>query len=479
MDPDQINELSGDPNAPLAFRMMENLPGLSASFLFAQHRGSNTIMRGGFMDDRLRGPGKLGGFARGSLTLTQPTANAFYGSSARRARLAAAAGTSEAKMALGKGARVNHITARPRALNRYSSLSIFNASSNAATYSPFQFMSRVGGSQLKKSQAFRNAFYGGREIAQGEQVLQRGMLSMAVAGRKTDMLEKKALAGSSRAAAKVTKAQEQARRLALMNNPSLVAGRTFTGGQFGRVIPASLGMGTVLPAGQTFNITSTFDNALAGGPRAGLTGNLVASAGATAGSRGLQGYFRGSLGFAQAGGLTGEALTGANRAVSHLAMALGQTSGLSLGMDDAGKVTGRFSGVYAGKAQQALSEGAFKTLGVKRTMQAAATKQGAMVLGTRTAAMAIPGLNLLATASLVYDLGKMGGELIKSGANLAKDAVKSMKGSIDKPIFGMGYKDNEISATSRSRGVMAIQNSRLNARSMLGSEGAMMAAHFG
>jgi hypothetical protein len=73
----------------------------------------------------------------------------------------------------------------------------------------------------------------------------------------------------------------------------------------------------------------------------------------------------------------------------------------------------------------------------------------------------------------------MGGEVVKSGINLAKDAVKSMKGSIDKPSFGMGYKDNEVAATSRARGVMAIQNSRLNARSALGSEGAMMASHFG
>jgi hypothetical protein len=102
-----------------------------------------------------------------------------------------------------------------------------------------------------------------------------------------------------------------------------------------------------------------------------------------------------------------------------------------------------------------------------------------MVLGARAGMMAIPGLNLLATASLVYDLGKMGGEVVKSGINLAKDAVKSMKGSIDKPMFGMGYKDNEVAATSRARGVAAIQNSRLNARSALGSEGAMMASHFG
>jgi hypothetical protein len=483
MDPDQINELSGDPNAPLAFRMMEHMPGLTASLLFASHRGSNTILRGGFMDDRRRGPGKLGGFARGSNELIQPTSRAYYGSSARRSRLGAAAGTSEGKMAFGKGARVNHITARPRALNRYNSLSIFNASNNAATYSPFQFMSRVAGSQLKKSEAFRNAFYGGREIGKEEQVLQRGMLSMAIAGRKSDMLERKALGGSSRAARKVATAQEQVRRLAGMNNPlQVVRGAAVL--ESGSAINLArdrgkmIGMGgmtaqqrlaaarSVAPQLAT-SISYTglgatgVNNAIAaaGGTRVGLTGNLMASAAANAGSRAFLGYTRGALGNIGAGGLTGEALEGANRAVSHLSDALGGNK-----MRVAGK---------------ALDEGVVKTIGLKRTIQAAGTKKGAMVLGTRTAMMAIPGLNLLATASLVYDLGKMGGELIKSGANLAKDAVKSMKGSIDKPVFGMGYKDNEISATSRSRGVMAIQNSRLNARSMLGSEGSMMAAHFG
>jgi hypothetical protein len=490
MDPDQINELGGDPNAPLAFRMMEHMPGLTASLLFASHRGSNTVMRGGFMDDRRRGPGKLGGFARGSTQLTQPTSSAYYGSSARRTRLAAAAGTSEGKMAFGKGARVNHITARPRALSRYNSLSIFNASNNAATYSPFQFASRLAGSQLKKNKAFRDAFYGGREIPKEEQVLQRGMLSMAIAGRKTDMLEKKALDGSSRAAAKVARAQEQVKRLAAMNNPltvipgttnlqagaavrqaiglnAEVGGRRIIG-MSGMTATERLALGRAAAPAVSTNISykglgvTGVERGLAGGAQVGLTGNLMASAGANAGSRAFMGYARGALGNIGAGGLTGEALTGAQKAVSHMDTAI-QKIGLQ----------------GPGYGQRTLSQGAFKTLGVQNTLKAAATKEGAMVLGTRTAMMAIPGLNLLATASLVYDLGKMGGELIKSGANLAKDAVKSMKGSIDKPVFGMGYKDNEISATSRSRGVMAIQNSRLNARSMLGSEGGMMAAHFG
>jgi hypothetical protein len=108
-----------------------------------------------------------------------------------------------------------------------------------------------------------------------------------------------------------------------------------------------------------------------------------------------------------------------------------------------------------------------------------ATKAGAKFLGARAAALAIPGLQFVAAASFIYDLGKMGGEIVKSGINLARDANRSLQGSMGKPLFGMGYRDSEMAATSRSRGVMAIQNSRLNARSVLGSEASMMAAHFG
>jgi hypothetical protein len=493
MDPDQINELSGAQDIPLAFRMLGDAPGIAASLGFGIHRGSNTIMRGGFMDDRKRGPGKLGGFARGSLAPTNPTSSAYYGSSARRARLGAAAGTSQGKMVFGKGSRVNNVTARPRVLNRFNSLTAFNASNNTAFYSPFQFMARVGDVGARRSKTFRDAFYGGREIGKEEQVFQRGMVSMITAGRKMDVIERKAKflddgTAKNRAGRKLLKSQEQVKRLATMNNPSMLTnlGSRFVGAESAArlsqmTLPAGMQMGTTARGAAYVTGGNFIDRSMVGmsrAPSVGLTGNLMASAGATAGSRAMQGYVRGALGQIGAGGLTDDALKGANRAVSHLAMALSPEK-LGLGIDDAGKLTGRFSGVYAGKAAEALDQGVFKTLGVKRTMQAAGTKKGAMVLGARTAAMAIPGLNVLATASLVYSLGQMGGELIKSGANLAKDAVKSMKGSIDKPLFGMGYKDNEIAATSRARGVMAIQNSRLNARSMLGSEAGMMAAHFG
>jgi hypothetical protein len=93
--------------------------------------------------------------------------------------------------------------------------------------------------------------------------------------------------------------------------------------------------------------------------------------------------------------------------------------------------------------------------------------------------MAGKALGAFGTASMVYDIGKGVGKMMMGGVNFGKDALKSMQGSMNKPLFGAGFKDNEVAATSRSRGVMAIQNSRLNARSSLGSEGAMMAAHFG
>lgn len=202
----------------------------------------------------------------------------------------------------------------------------------------------------------------------------------------------------------------------------------------------------------------------------GTRGNLLASSMAGKGTRYMAGYFRGAQGFVDVAGLSGEALGGAQKAVAHMTKSLG-AEGI------VGAAGEKLAGEVA--AKQILKEGVFKTLGAKGTMSALGTKAGATVLGARGLAFAIPGLNMLATASLVYDLGKMGGEAIKSGINLVRDAEKSLQGSLSKPMFGMGYRDTEAAATSRARGVMAIQNSRLNARSALGSEAAMMAAHFG
>lgn len=108
-----------------------------------------------------------------------------------------------------------------------------------------------------------------------------------------------------------------------------------------------------------------------------------------------------------------------------------------------------------------------------------AAKAG-LAMGSRVATGAIPVVGQVILAlQTAYDIGKMGIALMKGGAEFAKDAYKSFQGSLYKPTMGMGYRDTEVAATSRSRGVMAIQNSRLNMRSVLGSEAAGMHAHFG
>jgi len=132
-------------------------------------------------------------------------------------------------------------------------------------------------------------------------------------------------------------------------------------------------------------------------------------------------------------------------------------------------------------ATQISDQGIIKTMGVRGAAQAAragGARVGLAVAG-EAALAAIPGVNLIFAADMAFQLAKLAGLGVKAGINFAKDGVKSMEGTMNNGVFGNGYKDNEVAATSRARGVMAIQNSRLNARSLLGSEGSMMHAHFG
>ena len=132
-------------------------------------------------------------------------------------------------------------------------------------------------------------------------------------------------------------------------------------------------------------------------------------------------------------------------------------------------------------ASEVMQKGIVKTLGIKGT--ASAIKYGGARVGVAAAGSmalaAVPGLNLIFAADMAYQLAKLGGLAVKSAINLGRDGLKSMQGTINSGVMGGKYQDDEVRATSRARGVAAIQNSRLNARSLLGSEGAMMAAHYG
>lgn len=135
---------------------------------------------------------------------------------------------------------------------------------------------------------------------------------------------------------------------------------------------------------------------------------------------------------------------------------------------------------YEAMAVETVEKGIIKTLGTRGAMTAVrhgGARVGLAVAG-EAALAAVPGLNLIFAADMAYQLAKLGGLAVKAGINFGKDAMKSMQGDMNSGMFGT-YKDDEVRATSRARGVAAIQNSRLNARSLLGSEGAMMASHFG
>lgn len=202
------------------------------------------------------------------------------------------------------------------------------------------------------------------------------------------------------------------------------------------------------------------------------------------GSRGITGRFTGGFKIGQ-------------RMFSSTAISAAEvdaaTAGLRVG-GVAAQTGAKLAGNLIGKeAMYAAGEQGLKKVGVTLAKTAAeegiksAAKVGAgyAARGAMVAGEIMSGpVGWALMAWQAYDLAKTGTKLfsefvINPTAKLISDGYKSAKGSIDKSPFGMGYKDNEIAMTSRARGVQAIQASRLNARSVLGSEAGMMSNHFG
>lgn len=179
-------------------------------------------------------------------------------------------------------------------------------------------------------------------------------------------------------------------------------------------------------------------------------------------SRGAAGYMAGLRGEGMESGVRsaletagrGSYLKGFGSAAEHLA----------LGKNAAGEAAGMLSGGIANAAASGVEHGAAKFI-------AAST--------LKTVGKAIPYVNVAMWAWTAYDFVKAGAAALKQVPGFVGDAAKSFKGDMARPMFGSGFKDNTVAATSRQRGVTAIQNSRLNARSVLGSEAAPLHAHFG
>lgn len=467
------------PETPLLFRMTETMPGIAASLGFSGMRGSNTLLRGGYMDRAsklgkgvdARRAAKFRTLQSGTMNSYESATKQFFGGAKRNKTMASLTGDAR-KTPFLRSSRLNNASLRPRNLSRFHSLSIFADSSQNA-YTPF------GASGFLGNTKYGQKALGNMDITlrEGETAFGPGMVSGISAGRRIDLLERRALKGSSRAAGKLAQSDKALGMLGKMNNaPGL------QGGQFGRILPKSLNQGIVLQPGKSLGasafggVTEVTGEAGAMAGQVGVRGNMYASSLSGAGTKFVTGYARGSLGYGGAGGLTGRALEGAARAEKSFGTAFAKAFG-----DDGLKFGGQlFKGAEGGinLLRGTGGKALFRELGASATSKLAVSGAGKM-LAMRGAAMAIPVVNIVAAASFIYDIGQMAGEVVKSGINLAKDANKSLQGSIAKPAFGMGYKDTEAAATSRARGVQAIQNSRLNARSSLGTEGAMMAAHYG
>jgi len=138
-----LNPLTGqfedyvDPQADksLGMRMLEDIPGISASVGLSSRRGANTLMRGGYFDDVSRRATKRAMyqvFQNGSLAPTPATRKSFLFGSRRFASdtLAETSG----KMAFAKTSRVNNAFWRPRNLSRFHSLSVFGAAEGNTLY---------------------------------------------------------------------------------------------------------------------------------------------------------------------------------------------------------------------------------------------------------------------------------------------------------------------------------------------------------
>lgn len=224
---------------------------------------------------------------------------------------------------------------------------------------------------------------------------------------------------------------------------------------------------------------------------------LTAQKNATAFAVGAQGHFGGFSAAAKAGLVGDEGAKAAARIMGHL-NGLPETgipfrpgegavvsNATSRGYQRAAKYASDLGLNQGYTARQALSSGVRSAAGRGAGKGATLATRGKLLgkSASLAAGKAAPLLSRFAgpigVALTVYDVAKFGVKTAGRTVNAAFAAVKSFTGDSFAQPFSTNFRDNEVSATSRQRGVAAIQNSRLNARSILGNEAAAMARHFG
>lgn len=425
---------------------------------FAAFRSQNTLMYGGIGDDvgRIheklrRGKGKFSNYSRGSLVPNIANGpNQFVGgtnilgqSTRRGRRLLRKQAANGGKTPLVKGFLKNNFTLNPMRMFRKQGLSEFLAGPGRNFYAPNSggFLSSIGNIGAKDNPRFSGGMLG-----------RMGALSK---------IERKS--PTSRVAKKMDM------NLARIANYNTGIERT---GALNTLISKSA-MGDALSVGERRYMMS--QGVRGRYSKSFLTSLLTVGGGEEMftgmGTAAEKTFGAGRMAMTDAAEKLMRPLTNAIHTNDAFRMRAANALGRAVPMTEFGA---------AQMSREIVEKGFVKTLGYKGAAHAAAAGGGrvAAAVGGQMLLRAVPGLNLIFAADLAYQLAKLGGMAVKGAINFGKDGMKSMQGNINGGMFGT-YKDDEVRATSRSRGVMAIQNSRLNARSLLGSEGAMMAAHFG
>jgi hypothetical protein len=490
------------------------------SALINSRRYGNTMVRGGFMDiaspgtaRQMRRARKYGAIVDGKF-IKPGGASSFMGAGgrsaltrspilSRRAARAAAAG----KTPMAGTARLNNLN--PRAINRLHSVSALGGGDIKGSYNPFQVFSGAVNTitgKLSKNEGFRKVMGLADDFdPKTDRAFSGGVLGRIDTLNKLSGIEKTIAIGEARGGGAALKGRElkrftraQAQRANIVNNikqvqsaanpamnaivngPAVNAAATAARANV-RAMAAMAPPGMITDDALRLGVRAAGRGAVTAGNAAAATNAAAIAANpsnaiASTMTRGLlsnriTSFYKGTLDVAN--------MSRGQRAVTtRVARALGGKAGHLQFMDDFG-VAGKYAGNFINRGQGGAK---MMSMAVQYARSGGSTrvaaKMGAMG-ATRFAGAAMTPLNVLSTGQLMYDIGKGIGKMAVGGINFAKDAMKSMQGTINKPMFGTGFKDNEVAATSRARGVMAIQNSRLNARSLLGSEAGMMAAHFG
>lgn len=489
---------------PFFLKALGSLPGTSQMMTLNAGRYANTMFKGGYLD--------TASGAKGIRQAIGRRTGAFVGG-----KMGSATNLSQ------KAQAMTMTNANPLGFTRFDSVArLTGMTGKSAPYNPFQNVSGLVDWAMKpdfirKRAAARygddvinntadNALYTGgvfgriktadRAMGYEKAVTKADDLRASLGGASASRSQQRVLNRGTKAAERLTKLDDSIVKLGKLTKADFaVKGATSYIGSAGGIATSNLAPGAldsmvtstlktgaadaaiasnVSAIGRTRAIYETIPgelsksifghyNIMNNGTYANFADTAVGKRTATSFANAMEKYKFGSTGTGTSMGMVDDA--------THALKGSGFMPGSSYA-DDAGRVLN--SGVKGIRSTSAtLAKEAFKA-GDKAT----AIKMGGQYASTY-GKVAGKAFSAYGYATLAYDIGKGVGNMMMGGVNFAKDALKSMQGTINKPIFGAGFKDNEVAATSRARGVMAIQNSRLNARSMLGSEGGMMAAHFG